>query len=216
MLHAPGAFVRSHTTLVRPPLVPEIALHLAEQVIALWETTASDAARVRDTAPPFWAFAWAGGQALARYVLDAPEIVRGKRVLDFAAGSGIVGIAAALAGAREVEAVDVDPLAACACRLNARANRVVLAARAVDLVGERLDGVDVVLAGDVWYEEAPARRFAAWFRTLARGGTRVLSGDPGRAYVPADARALATFEVPTPLDLEGRTSRVSRVLELEP
>jgi predicted nicotinamide N-methyase len=146
--------------------------------------------------------------------------VRGKRVVDFATGSGLVGIAAVRAGAQEVEAVDVDALAIAACRLNARANGVALRVRCADPVGDRLDGVDVVLAGDVWYEAEAARRFVGWFTALARSPnrTRVLTGDPGRTYAPTataprDVATLASFEVPTPLDLEGTATRRTAVLE---
>jgi predicted nicotinamide N-methyase len=160
---------------------------------------------------PFWSVPWAGGQALARWVLDHPERVAGKTVLDFGAGSGLVAIAAAKAGARSVLAVDVDETAMAAIALNATANDVVVATACRDLVGEAVDA-EVLLAGDVWYERTPSLRFAEWFRGLPR--TVVYTGDPGRHYVPADARELGRYEIPTTAELESASSRVTRVLQI--
>jgi len=195
-------------------MVPSIRLYTATEVVPLWKATEAwlDA---RGIDVPYWCVPWAGGQALARWILDHPEAVRDRRVLDFATGSGLVAIAAAKAGAIEVRAADVDPLAVVACTLNAAANDVAVEVSCEDLVGRDLD-VDVLLAGDVWYERDASARFAPWLRHLANSGVRVLTGDPGRAYVPSDARELAVYEVPTTLDLESTTSRVSRVLEIEP
>jgi predicted nicotinamide N-methyase len=207
------AFVRAHTTLDHAPSVPEVALHLATEVTPLWYAT-ERWLEERGVPPPFWAFAWAGGQGLARFVLDRPEVVRGRRVLDFACGGGISAIAAALAGAARVRAVDIDPLAVAACRRNAAANGVELEVTGEDLVGRPVEGVDVLLAGDIWYERPAALRFEAWLRDVAASGVRVISGDPGRAYVPEGVAELAAIEVPTSIDLEGRTSREVRVLEI--
>ncbi len=201
------AFVLEQTRLLPVPLVPEIAMYRAEAVSQVWFETArwldDD-----DAAVPFWCVPWAGGQALARYVLDHPDVVRGKRVLDFACGGGLVAIAAAQAGA-EVRAVDIDPLARVTTELNRAANGVNLVAQTTDVVGDALPDVDVVLAGDVWYEPAPSARFRRWFRKL---GIPVLTADSGRPYAPRRVRELARYEVPTPFELEARTTRTARVL----
>lgn len=204
-------FVRAHTALAAVPLVPEIRLFTATETTSLWRVTAEWLdARAVDV--PFWSTPWAGGQALARYVLDRPEALRGLRVVDFGTGSGLVAIAAAHAGAARVRAVDVDPLACAAARLNAEANGVAIDV-ACDDVADRLDlDVDVVLAGDVWYEPEPAARFAAWLASLAARGVRVLTGDPGRAYVPRAFVEVAAYDVPTSADLESRTLKRTRVL----
>lgn len=208
MADAREAFVVEHTALSSPELVPEVSLHLASALTPLWTTTA-DWLDARGVEPPYWAFAWAGGQALARFVLDHAATFRGARVLDFATGSGLVAIAAAKAGARSVRAVDLDPLACAAARLNARANAVTLEAEAVDLVGDVTIDADFVLAGDVFYEAEPSARFTAWFRALAAAKKPVFVGDPGRAYVPEDLPVVARYEVPTTLDLEGSLSRAA-------
>lgn len=207
-----AAFVREHTTSMPVPLVPEISVRVATEVTPLWHATEAWLAS-RGIEPPFWAFAWAGGQVLARYLLDTPEEVRGLRVLDFASGSGLVAIAAARAGARRVVAVDVDPLAVAATELNAAASGVSVEALAEDLTGCGLaDRFDVVLAGDVFYDAGAAARFLPWFRGLAASGVRVLVGDPGRAYVPTEGvSCLFRADVPVPLGLESRESLPSRV-----
>jgi predicted nicotinamide N-methyase len=152
--------------------------------------------------PPFWAFAWAGGQGLARYILDHPETVRGKRVLDFASGSGMVAIAAALSGAAAVVAADIDPWAKCAVRLNAALNGVSIDFTNDDLIGRSVD-VDVILAGDVFYESDFAKALVAWFGATAKDGCLVLVGDPGRSYRPVEhLEPLATYEVPVTRVLE--------------
>lgn len=212
-LEARRAFVREHTTPVRPPLVPEITVHTATEITPLWFCTERWLDQV-GVDVPFWSAPWAGGQALARYVLDNPETVRDLRVLDFACGNGLVAIAAARAGAAWVAAVDIDPLAEAATLLNAEQNAVQLVVSCEDLVGRDLAGIDVVLAGDVWYEREPAGTFRAWFRTLVRQGVRVLSADPGRLHAPRAARELARYDVVTPMELESVVSRVTRVLEL--
>ena len=198
----PEDFIRANTRLEAPPLVPEVTLHLASEVVPLWEATEAELAR-QGLPPPFWAFAWAGGQALARYLLDHPEVVRGKRVLDFAAGSGLQGIAAKLAGAASVEAVDIDAFACAACRLNAAANKVEIAVRDEDVVGTANAGWDLVLAGDVCYERPAAERITAWLRGLAGPGCLVLLGDPGRTYLPRQGlERIIAYGVKTSRELE--------------
>jgi predicted nicotinamide N-methyase len=194
-------FIRANTRLTTPPHVPELSLYLADEMYALWHRTEDELAEL-GVPPPYWAFAWAGGQGLARYVLDHPEIVHGRTVLDFACGSGLVGIAAARAGAAIVQGVDTDPYCAAAVNLNAAANGVTLAYTATDMTG--LDGGwDVVLAGDVFYDRALAERLVPWFETLDRRGATVLIGDPGRSYLPRqNLEPLAVYEVPVMLVLE--------------
>jgi len=201
--------------LAAPPLVPEIRLHLATEVTPLWRATEA-ALAARDVPPPYWAFAWPGGQALARYVLDTPAAVRGRRILDFAAGSGLVALAAARAGAAMVVAADIDAHAAAAIGLNAAANGAAVEIVTEDVIG-RPSAWDVVLAGDVCYEQPMAGRTIAWLRTLAAAGTAVLLGDPDRAYRPRDGLAeLARYRVPTSLDLETRTVCETAVWRLLP
>jgi predicted nicotinamide N-methyase len=208
------AFILANTELTAPPLLPEIPLHLATEVTPLWEATESTLATV-NLPPPYWAFAWPGGRAVARHVLDVPELVAGKRVLDFAAGSGMIAIAAAKAGAAEVRAVEIDDFAATVIAMNAEANGVAVQTVCEDIVGRPLPGVDVVLAGDVCYERPMAERVIGWFRGLARDGVLVIIGDPGRAYVPKTGlEALAKFAVPTSLDLEDREVRDTVVWRL--
>lgn len=187
------AFVQAWTRLVAPPDVPEIRLHLADALAPLWEATA-DVLAARDVDPPYWAFAWPGGIALARHVLDHPDLVAGRRVLDVGAGSGIVALAAALAGAAEVTANDVDPTAAAAIRCNAIANGLEVRVDAADLL-DGPAGADVVLAGDVCYEQPMASRMDAFLRRAARDGATVLLADPGRHHRPPDLDVVAWREV---------------------
>lgn len=195
------AFIRANTALMAPPHVPEIVLHLADEAHDLWQRTEEELEAI-GLPPPFWAFAWAGGQGLARHVLDNPHLVSGSNVLDFASGSGLVAIAAARAGATTVLAADIDPFCADAVRLNAAANGVSVAFTADDLVDSQ-SGWDVVLAGDVFYDRSFAERLLPWFRALRAAGTEVLVGDPGRAYLPKTGlTALATYEVPVTRVLE--------------
>jgi predicted nicotinamide N-methyase len=209
------AFVRGQTVLATAALVPEIRLHLATEVTPLWRATEA-ALAARDVPPPYWAFAWPGGQALARYILDHPETARGKRVLDFAAGSGLAAIAAARARAATVTAADTDAHAAAAIVLNAAANAAPIDILTADPIG-RPSAWDVVLAGDVCYEQPMADRTLAWLRMLAAGGTDVLLGDPGRTYRPQDGLAeLARYQVPTSLELETRTMCDTAVWRLLP
>ncbi len=214
LLADPGAFVRANTLLSRAPLVPELALYLANEITPIWQATEAWL-RKTGTEPPFWAFAWPGGQALARYILDHPETVRGRRVLDFAAGCGIAAIAAARAGARSVEAADLDPLAAAAIRLNAAENAADVAAIACDLVGEA-GRWDLILCGDVCYEAPMTGHILPWLRRLA-AEAEVWIADPGRAYLPRDGLvAMARFAVPTTVELEDRTERIVTLYKLMP
>ena len=207
---ATEAFVRANTTLIAPPHVPEVVLHLADEAHELWHLT-EEQLEAKGLPPPFWAFAWAGGQGLSRYVLDTPETVRGRRVLDFAAGSGLVGIAAARAGAASVLCADIDPFCAPAVALNARLNGVEVAFTPLDLVGAD-EGWDVVLAGDVFYERAFADRLIPWFSALAERGATVLLGDPGRAYLPKERISqLAEYQVPVTRALEDADVKRTRV-----
>ncbi|WP_081427069.1 class I SAM-dependent methyltransferase [Sorangium cellulosum] len=212
-----AAFVARETAVACPPFVPEVRLHLATEVTPLWHATEAALARA-GVPPPYWAFAWAGGQALARYLLDHPAVVSGKRVLDLAAGGGVVAIAAVRAGAAHVSAADIDPFAAAALRLNAALNGVALDVIAEDLTASAAGGAwDVIVAGDVCYERAMVDRVLPWLRCQARDGAAVLVGDPGRSYCPAEGvEEIARYLVPTSLDLEGREQRETRVLRLLP
>jgi predicted nicotinamide N-methyase len=210
----PDEFITANTRLGRAPLVPELLLHLADEVTPLWQATEAWLAEA-NVAPPYWAFAWPGGQALARRVLDVPALVRGRRVLDFAAGCGIAALACALAGAASVEAAEVDPLAAAAIRLNAAANGAAVEVRLGDVVGEA-GPWDLILCGDVCYEAPMTRHVLPWLRRLA-ATTETWVADPGRAYLPASGlEPLAAFDVPTSLDLEDRTVRRTTVYRLLP
>ncbi len=204
-------FVLRETRLQAPPLVPELRLRLADEAMDLWQATEADLGQV-GLPPPFWAFAWAGGQALARHVLDHAEIVRGARVLDFAAGSGIVGIAACLAGARLVVAADIDPYAHAAIRINAADNGVEVTVSDTDYLDRGAADFDVVLAGDVFYEAPMAARVEPFLRAAQALGCAVLFGDPGRAYLPTTGIApLASYDVPVPRTIEDRDIRTTRV-----
>lgn len=197
----PERFILDNTSVMAPPHVPEISLRLASEVHDLWLKAEEDLESI-GLPPPFWAFAWAGGQGLARFVLDHPEWVAGKRVLDFASGSGIVAIAAARARASSVLAADIDPWAATAIRLNCEFNGVSVATTSEDVVG-RAGAWDVVLAGDVFYDRQFADLIIPWFTTLAASGAVVLVGDPGRSYLPRELlSSLATYEVPVTRVLE--------------
>ncbi|MBS7541066.1 class I SAM-dependent methyltransferase [Ancylobacter lacus] len=183
-------------------MVPEIVLHLADEAVPIWQRTEEELGAM-GLPPPFWAFAWAGGQALARHILDHPGIVAGARVLDFASGSGLVAIAAARAGAASVEAADIDPFAAHAIALNAAANGAAgIAVLPADLVGQDR-GWDVVLAGDIAYERDTAERVFAWLFALAARGAAVWIGDPGRSYLPRERLVkIADYAVPVSRELE--------------
>jgi len=197
----PRSFILANTRLLAPPHVPEVRLHLADEAHDLWQKTEEELEEI-GLPPPFWAFAWAGGQGLARYILDHPEAVSGKRVLDFATGSGLVAIAAKRAGAVDVLAADIDPWAADAVALNAAANDVTVDFVRGDLIGRAVDA-EVVLAGDVFYDKGFAEALVPWFRRLAGEGRLVLVGDPGRSYLPKDClEPLASYEVPVTRALE--------------
>lgn len=207
------AFILANTTLIAPPHVPEIRLHLAEESHALWLKTEEELAEI-GLPPPFWAFAWAGGQGLTRYILDHPETVRGKSVLDFATGSGLVAIAAARAGATAVTACDIDPFCADAVALNADANGVTIDVRTADLIGVD-EGWDIVLAGDVFYAKDFADALLPWFERLAARGATVLVGDPGRSYLPKTRLVeLASYQVPVTRDLEDAEVKKTTVWQL--
>jgi predicted nicotinamide N-methyase len=200
-----GCFVSSHTVLDRTPLVPEIALHLATEITPIWQATEAWLAE-HNVEPPFWAFAWPGGQALARHVLDHPSCVAGRRVLDFAAGGGIAAIACAMAGAASVDAAEIDPLARAAIALNAAANRASVALPGSDIVGTDCRW-DLILCGDVCYEAQMTAHILPWLRRIARDA-EVWLADPGRAYLPRDGlTAFACYRVPTSLELEDSTER---------
>ncbi|MEI2299212.1 class I SAM-dependent methyltransferase [Ensifer sp. MJa1] len=197
----PESFILANTDELSPPHVPEIRLYLATEAHDLWLKTEEELEAI-GLPPPFWAFAWAGGQGLARYILDHPEVVRGRRVVDFASGSGLVAIAAMKAGAASVLAADIDPWAETAVRLNAELNQVAVAYTGEDITGRDLDA-DVYLAGDVFYDKAFADRLKPWFSSLSAGGATVIVGDPGRSYCPREMMtALATYEVPVTRALE--------------
>ncbi len=194
-------FVLANTRLLAPPLIPELKLWLADEAVPIWNKTEEELGEM-GLPPPFWAFAWAGGQALARYVLDNPTVVRGQRVLDFASGSGLVALAAGLAGASSVEASDIDPFAVAAIEANAVENRLAVAARPENLIGAD-EGWDVVLAGDVAYEKDLAEAVTDWLAALHRRGATVLVGDPRRAYLALDRlTSVVEYGVPVTRDLE--------------
>ncbi len=198
----PPTFILANTTLLPVPLVPEIHLHLAHEAVPLWQKTEEELGEI-GLPPPFWAFAWAGGQALARYVLDHPANARDKSVIDIASGSGLVAIAAMKAGAKCVLAADIDHFAASAIGLNAKANDVTLTITAIDLLTEPPPYVDTILVGDLFYEKSTAERVFNWLTRAKANGTLILIGDPGRNYLPKEKLTkLAEFNVPVTRDLE--------------
>ncbi|WP_425105216.1 class I SAM-dependent methyltransferase [Ancylobacter sp.] len=211
----PAAFIRAETQRLAPPLVPEITLHLAEESLPIWQRTEEELGEI-GLPPPFWAFAWAGGQALARYVLDHPETVRGKRVLDFAAGSGLVGIAAVKAGAAHVACADIDRFAHAAIAANAALNGAAVDVLTTDVIGAE-GGWDVVLAGDIAYERDLATRVFAWLEALAAGGVEVWIGDPGRSYLPRERlEKMADYAVPVSRELEDAEIKATSVWRPKP
>jgi predicted nicotinamide N-methyase len=196
------AFIRANTALLAPPLVPEVELNLASEAVPLWQKTEEELGEI-GLPPPFWAFAWAGGQALARFVLDNPQTVRGKRVIDLASGSGLVGIAAMKAGAAHVIAADIDDFAAAAMTLNAAHNHVTLSVTTNDLLAVPPPICDVILVGDLFYEQLLAARLLAWLIAARANDTSLLIGDPGRSYLPkASLVQLVSYSVPVTRDLE--------------
>ena len=210
----PAAFIAANTRLQTVPHAPEIRLWLADEITPLWRLTEEELGEM-GLPPPFWAFAWAGGQALARWLLDHPEEVAGKRVLDFASGSGLVGVAAMKAGAASVLCADIDPFCGAAVALNAEANGVALAFTDRDVLDAPPPPADVICAGDVCYEKPMTDRVLAWLGQAKARGTRVLIGDPGRTYFPKDGLTfLAEYQVPTTRELEDLAIKRSSVWAL--
>jgi predicted nicotinamide N-methyase len=207
-----AAFLDAHTKPSHAPLVPEISLHLAQDVLTLWRNTETLAGT--QLPPPYWGFAWPGGQALARYVLNHPEAVAGKSVLDFGAGCGVIALAAALAGAAHVDAAEIDELAQAAILRNAAANNLHVAIRRENIIGAQ-ENWQTVLVGDMCYERPLAESFMAWLHTLVARGTLVLLGDPGRDYFPKNGlERLESYDVPTLLDLENKPVRSTGIYKL--
>ena len=217
-------FVLAHTAVVAPPLLPELPLHLATEMTPLWHATEKDFA-AHGIEPPFWAFAWAGGQGLARFLLDEPSVVRGRRVVDFAAGSGLVALAAARAGAAAVISIDRDPLAVAAMQLNAERLGLRIDVRLGDVLdgvgasGSLLAGLDeaeVVTAGDVCYDAAWAPRALGWLRAQAGRGALVLLGDPGRLYAPrAGLVEVARYRIESIDDVDAEPTSTGVVFRLD-
>lgn len=209
------AFIRANTRVLSPPHVPELKLHLADDAVALWEMTEEQLEKI-GLPPPFWAFAWAGGQALARHVLDHPGLVAGKAVLDVASGSGLVAIAAMKAGAASACAVDIDPFCAPAARLNATLNGVAIDTSDEDPIG-RPTPAEAILVGDLFYDRDLAAPLLHWLAGLARAGRTVLIGDPGRTYLPKDRlEKVAEYEVPVTRALEDAEVKRTGVWRLAP
>jgi predicted nicotinamide N-methyase len=197
-----AAFIVANTAIMTPPLVPEVKLHLAHEAVPIWQKTEDKLGEI-GLPPPFWAFAWAGGQALARYVLDQSGGVRGKTVVDLASGSGLVGIAARLAGAAHVTAADIDLFSIAAIGLNAGLNGIPVEAVADDLLVASPPLADVILVGDLFYEKELAARCFNWLKQALEQGTQVLIGDPGRSYLPREALEMVVeYAVPVSRDLE--------------
>ena len=216
MISDPKAFILANTRLQPVPHAPEISLWLADEVTPIWRLTEEELGEM-GLPPPFWAFAWAGGQGLARWLLDNPAEVAGKRVLDLAAGSGLVGIAAMQAGATSVLCADIDPFCGSAVALNAAANGVTLEFIDADLLDAAPPEVEVICAGDVFYEQPMAGRVQAWLTCAAERGTRVLVGDPLRTYFPKSGfDLLAEYSVPTTRELEDSAVKRTRVWTLAP
>ena len=209
-------FVQENTVVTHAPLVPDIALHLASEVTPLWHATETYLEQ-NNLPPPYWAFAWPGGQTFARLLLDRPELARGRRVLDFASGCGIAAIAAAKAGAAQVVATEIDAFAVAALRLNAALNDVAFDVFEGDILAEPPADWDLILGGDVCYEKPMADRTMAWLDLAAARGAEVLLADPGRAYLPKSGLSeIARHDVPTPLDLENRKIMTTLIYRYSP
>jgi len=214
----PEGFIRANTALARPAMVPEFELWLASEYVPIWQAT-EDWLEQHNVDPPYWAFCWPGGQAIARHLLDHPELVQGRHVVDFAAGSAVSALAAARAGARGVVANDIDALSLVAARLNAEANGLAIATSGEDWLaaGDGEPEADVVIAGDVCYERAMSARALQWLRSHAARGRLVLLGDPGRNYFSAKGlEECARYEIPTSLQLENRGMRETVVWRVLP
>ena len=195
-------FIRKHTVQGHGHLVSEISLRLVTEVMPLWEATEVELEE-EGLGPPFWAICWPGGQALARYLLDNPEIVRGRKVIDLAAGCGIAGIAAKMAGAQRVTLNDIDPFSCAAMQVNAEENGVTVDITGRDLLGDPPEDADLILAGDVCYEDEMATRMLAWMRAYAGKGSAVLMGDPGRSYAPSQGVVeVAKYPIQVSKDVE--------------
>ena len=207
-------FIRDNTTPMAPPLVPEVQLYLAHEAVPLWQKTEDELGEM-GLPPPFWAFAWAGGQALARHVLDHPDIVAGKRVIDLASGSGLVGIAAMKAGAGRVLAADIDAFSVEAIGLNAEINAVSLTATGRDLLEQPAEACDVILVGDLFYEKDLAAKVFAWLEDAEGRGITALIGDPGRSYLPREKlKKLGEYKVQVTRDLEDAEVKLTSVWRL--
>lgn len=207
-------FILDNTRLLAPPLVPEIRLHLAEESLPIWQKTEEQLGEM-NVPPPYWAFAWAGGQALARYLLDNPEISGGKTIVDIGTGSGLTAIAAKRAGAADVLAADIDALALAATRLNARENGVAVETTADDLLADAPAAADVVLVGDLFYERALAERVLAYIDAAANSGALVLIGDPQRSYFPKGRfLQVGDYQVPVTRELEDAEIKKTAVWRL--
>jgi predicted nicotinamide N-methyase len=208
-------FLRAHAQLLPVAAVPEIVVYQAEDAIALWEI--NEARERIEQPPPFFAFSWAGGQALARHILDRPGLVAGRRVLDLASGSGLVAIAAAKAGAAHVRAVEIDPLAIAAIRINAEANGVAVSAELADILDQGKGDAEVVFAGDVFYSRAMADRMLSFLQRAAEQGAQVLIGDPDRAFLPRQAlHPITTMDIPVPEALESTQVKRTTIWEVRP
>jgi predicted nicotinamide N-methyase len=207
-------FIRANTSVMTPPLVPEVQLQLAHEAVPLWQKTEEELGEM-GLPPPFWAFAWAGGQALARHVLDHPEIVEGKRVTDLASGSGLVGIAAMKAGAASVVAADIDGFSVEAIRINAAANGIAIEATSRNLLEQPALDCDVILVGDLFYEKDLAGQVFAWLEEAEGRGIVTLIGDPGRSYLPRDQLTkLGEYQVQVTRDLEDAEVKLTSVWRL--
>ena len=212
--HDWSAFIRANTRLLAPPLVPEIRLYLADESVPIWQKT-EDQLGVINVTPPFWAFAWAGGQALARYVLDHPGLLAGKRVLDLGAGSGLMAIAAMHCAAKSALAADIDPIAVAATALNARVNGMTLTTTTANMLSGDLTGFDAILVGDLFYERSLAETVLLALDGAAASGAVVLVGDPQRDYFPKGRfTPLADYSVPVSREIEDAEIKPTTVWRL--
>jgi predicted nicotinamide N-methyase len=208
-------FIRLNTSVMTPPLVPEVKLHLTHEAVPLWQKTEEELGEM-GLPPPFWAFAWAGGQALARYVLDNSSMVENLKILDLATGSGLVAIAAARAGSTSIVAADIDAFATTAAEMNAELNQVSLDIKLEDLLHQQPPFADVILVGDLFYEKTLAARCLAWLRQARERGAKIFIGDPGRRYLPRDQlEKLAEYNVPVTRDLEDAEIKRTAVWQLK-